>query len=192
MSANPNAITRILADWDSNPKAALEELSPLVYSELRRLAASCLRRERPGHTLQPTALVHEAYLRMVNQNVPGLRQRAHFFGVAARLMRQILVDSARQHAADKRGSGKQNTLDEGLAFSTDAAAQFLDLNRAIEKLKEWDERKCQAIEMRYFGGLKLEEIAAEMGLGLATVKRDLAVAEAYLRRELDTPANREP
>jgi RNA polymerase sigma-70 factor, ECF subfamily len=184
MAPNPD-ITRILAGWDDNPKAALEELSPLVYSELRRLAASYLRRERSGHTLQPTALVHEAYLRMANQSVQGLRERAHFFGVAARLMRQILVDSARQHAADKRGNGKQVTLDEGLSFSTDAAADFLDLNRAIDKLQGWDERKCQVIEMRYFGGLKLEEIAEEMGIGLATVKRDLSIGEAFLRREID-------
>jgi RNA polymerase sigma factor (TIGR02999 family) len=181
-------ITRILAGWEENPRAALEELSPLVYSELRRLAASYLRRERPGHTLQPTALVHEAYLRMVDQKLSGLQHRGHFFGVAARLMRQILVDSARQHSADKRCYGKQIPLDERVAFSSESAGQFLELNEALDKLQVWDERKCQVIEMRYLAGLKLEEIAEVMGIGLATVKRDLAMAEAFLRREMASGA----
>jgi RNA polymerase sigma factor (TIGR02999 family) len=186
MSPNRD-ITGILAGWESDPKAALEELSPLVYSELRRLAAARLRHERPDHTLQPTALVHEAYLRMVDQNLAGLRGRGHFFGVAARLMRQILVDAARQHAADKRGFGRQVTLDERSAFSIGAAAEFLELHQAMEKLEARHERKCRVIELRYFAGLKHEEIAEELSIAPATVKRDLAVAEAFLRRELDAP-----
>ena len=186
MSPNRD-ITGILAGWEDDPKAALEELSPLVYAELRRLARSYLRRERSGHTLTPTALVHEAYLRMVDQNIAGLRQRTHFFGVAARLMRQILVDSARQHAAAKRGGARQVTLDERIAISSEAGAHLLELNQALEKLETWAERKCRVIELRYFAGLKNEEIAAELGIAPATVKRDVAVAEAFLRRELDAP-----
>jgi RNA polymerase sigma factor (TIGR02999 family) len=190
MSPNRD-ITGILAGWEDDPKAALEELSPLVYAELRRLAASYLRRERSGHTLSATALVHESYMRMVDQNVAGLRHRAHFFGVAARLMRQILVDSARRHSANKRGFGKQITLDERVAVSIDAGPHLLELHQALEKLEAWDGRKCRVIELRYFAGLKNEEIALELGISLATMKRDLAVAEAFLRRELLAP-NREP
>jgi RNA polymerase sigma factor (TIGR02999 family) len=187
MAPEPD-ITRILLTWDRNPKAALEELSPLVYSALRTLASSYLRRERPGHTLQPTALVHEAYLRMVGQKAPDMRARAHFYGLAARLMRQILVDSAREHSALKRDGGRRATWDEQISFSLDTASDFIDLNDAIEKLNIWDERKCRVIELRYFGGLSREEIADAMESSLATVKRDLSIGEAFLRRELNKVA----
>jgi len=183
-------ITRILSAWEQDPKKALAELSPLVYSELRKLAASYLRKERGDHTLQPTALVHEAYLRLVRQHTPDMKQRAHFFGLAARLMRQILVDSAREHHSLKRGAGMQVTLDDQLQFSWDSAGQFLDLNEAIERLKEWDIRKYRVTELRYFGGMDREEIAEALDLSLGTVKRDLAIAEAFLRRELGGSSRR--
>lgn len=176
-------ITRILLDWNRDPRAALDRLTPLVYDELRRLASSYLRSQRPGHTLQPTALVHEAYMRLSGQQIDW-QDRGHFFGIAARAMRLILVDSARAHSAEKRGSGRQITLDENLHYSPTDAASFLDLNRAIDALQLWDERKCRVLEMKYFGGLEREQIAASLQVSLATVKRDLSIAEAFLRRAL--------
>ncbi len=177
-------ITRILVEWDQDPHAALEQLTPLVYDELRRLAASCLRRERPGHTLQPTALVHEAYLRLAGQDSIAWKDRGHFFGIAARAMRLILVDSARQHYSQKRGSGKKVQLENEIAYSEGNPEEFLDLNDAIEALKNWDERKCGVLEMKYFGGMEREQIAEALGVSLGTVKRDMAIAEAFLRRAL--------
>jgi RNA polymerase sigma-70 factor, ECF subfamily len=176
-------ITRILLDWNRDPQAALDMLSPLVYSELRRLAASYLRRERPGHTLQPTALVHEAYMRLAGEQIDW-KNRGHFFGIASRAMRYILVDSARAHYSQKRGSGKKVQLTDEIAYTDEKAGEFLDLNNAIEALKHWDERKCAGLEMKYFGGMDREQIAAALGVSVATVKRDLAIAEAFLRREL--------
>ncbi len=177
-------ITRILVEWDRDPRAAFEQLTPLVYDELRRLAASCLRRERPGHTLQPTALVHEAYIKLAGNGAIAWKDRGHFFGIAARLMRQILVDSARQHRAQKRGSGKKAQLEDAIAYAEGQADQFLDLNDAIEALKKWDERKCEVLEMKYFGGMEREQIGEALGVSLGTVKRDLMIAEAFLRRQL--------
>lgn len=176
-------ITRILLEWNRDPRGALDLLSPLVYDELRRLAAGYLRRERPGHTLQPTALVNEAYMRLSGEQI-SWKDRGHFFGIAARAMRLILVDSARAHYAQKRGSGKKVQLDEQMLYADEKAGEFLDLNNAIEALQRWDERKCAALEMKYFGGLDREQIAEALGMSVATVKRDLAIAEAFLRREL--------
>jgi len=183
MPAN-DEITVILQAWERDPKAALEQLTPLVYGELRELAAAYIRRERPDHTLQPTALIHEAWVRLTKQSVPRWKDRAHFFGVAAQIMRQILVDFARQHQAQKRGSGKQIQLDARLPLAASAAADFLALNEAIDKLNAWDGRKAQVIELRYFAGLSRDEIAETLSLTLPTVKRDLSIAEAFLRREL--------
>jgi len=177
-------ITRILQDWDRDPQAAMEQLTPLVYGQLRLLAAACLKQERPGHTLQPTALVHEAYMKLAGQESMDWKDRGHFFGIAARAMRLILVDSARRHFAQKRGSGKRATLDEEIAYSEARAEEFLDLNNAIEALQNWDERKYGVLEMKYFGGLSREEIAEALGVSVGTVTRDLAIAEAFLRREL--------
>lgn len=178
-------ITRILADWDKDPEGSLKKLTPLVYSELRKLAAQYLRRERAHHTLQPTALVHEAWVRLVEQDGLNFQGRTHFFGIAARLMRQVLVDSARKHRAEKRGSGDNVQLDVNLPIPAGAAGDFLDLNEALEKLKACDERKCQVMELRFFGGLEREEIAEALGLSLATVKRDLALGLAFLRAEME-------
>lgn len=177
-------ITRILIDWDQDPDAALDRLTPLVYDELRRIAAGCLRIQRPGHTLQPTALVHEAYLKLAGGESIPWKDRGHFFGIAARAMRCILVDSARKHFSEKRGAGKKVQLGDEIAYAEDRAAEFLDLNDAIEALRQWDERKCVVLEMKYFGGMEREEIAEALRVSLGTVKRDLSISEAFLRRTL--------
>jgi len=180
-----NDITRLLLDWRSGKKAALDELTPLVYQELRKLAVSYLRRDRSDHTLQPTALIHEAYIRMVNQDLPDWKSRTHFFGVASNLMRQILVDHARKHHAAKRGAGlKKVTLEEAVIYSNEKASNLLQLDDALTRLAEFDERKARVIELRYFGGLKVEETAEALGISVATAGRDLRMAEAWLRREL--------
>ena len=183
----PENVTLLLRNWQSGDQSALAQLTPLVYAELRKLATSHMRKEREGHTLQPTALVHEAYMRMVDQDVPAFKNRSHFFAVAAQLMRQIVVDFARKHRSQKQGSGKRTSL-EGREFvaAVDPLARFLDLNHALERLAEFDERKSRVIEMKYFAGLQREEIAEAIGLSVASVKRDLLLGEAWLRRELGT------
>lgn len=182
-------ITAILASWERDPRAALDALAPLVYEELRRMAASYLGRERPGHTLQPTALVHELWLKLAGQPGMSWKDRGHFFGIAARTMRLILVDSARAHFAEKRGGGKRVSLGAEFEFSSEQAGEFLDLSEAIDRLHAWDERKGGVVELKYFGGLSQEEIAAALDVSLGTVKRDLAIAKAFLRRELEGPAS---
>ena len=177
-------ITKLLIDWKGGNAEALNELAPMVYQELRKLAASCLRSDRPDHTLQPTALIHEAYLRLIDQSMPGWQNRSHFFGVAARLMRQVLVDFARSRQSQKRGGGNKVTLNEAVAYSEENSSRLLEINEALDRLAAFDERKCKVIELRYFGGLDREEIAEALGVSLATVKRDLAIAEAWLRREM--------
>jgi RNA polymerase sigma factor (TIGR02999 family) len=177
-------ISRILIDWDKNPEAAIERLTPLIYSELRKLAAQCLRRERSNHTLQPTALVHEAWMRLVDQDCVSIKNRAHFFGIAARLMRQVLVDSARRRGAEKRGSGHIVQLDADLPATEGPVSSLLSLNQALERLKNVDARKCQVLDLRFFGGLEREEIADVLGVSLATVKRDLTLGLAFLRGQI--------
>jgi RNA polymerase sigma factor (TIGR02999 family) len=179
-------ITEILIDWDRDPQAALDRLSPLVYDELRRLAASAMRKQPPSSTLQPTALVHEAYLRLAGSKSIAWKDRGHFFALAARAMRLILVDSARKRVAQKRGAGKKTHLEEQITYHARNASEFLELNSAIEALGEWDSRKRDALELKYFGGLTREEIAESQGVSLGTVKRDLAIAEAFLRRQLSS------
>jgi len=180
-------ITQILLEWDRDPRSAMDRLTPLVYDRLRLLAAAYLKRQRPDHTLQPTALVHEAYMKLVGQQSIAWRDRGHFFGIAARAMRLILVDSARRHFSKKRGSGNQVSLDEEIVYCQERAAEFLDLNHAIEALQKWDERKFSVLEMKYFGGLSREQIAEALNVSLGTVKRDLSIAEAFLKRELSRP-----
>ena len=179
-------ITKLLIDWKGGNAEAFNELAPMVYQELRKLAASCLRSDRPDHTLQPTALIHEAYLRLIDQSMPGWQNRSHFFGVAARLMRQVLVDFARSRQSQKRGGGNKVTLNEAVAYSEANSSRLLEINEALDRLAAFDERKCKVIELRYFGGLDREEIAEALGVSLATVKRDLALAEAWLRREMSS------
>lgn len=180
----PGDITQLLVRWHDGERAALDEITPIVYGELRRLASAYMRRERQEHTLQPTALIHEAYVRLVGQDLPAFNSRTHFFGIAAQIMRQVLVDFARAHKAEKRGSGLRSPLDEAMHLSTEPSADLLDLHEALERLASFDARKAKVIELRYFGGLTREEVAQALDLTLATVKRDLSLGEAWLRREL--------
>ncbi len=180
-----NEITGLLADWSKGDQSALERLVPLVYQELHKLAHSYLRDESPGHTLQPTALIHEAYLRLIDQNIQEWQSRAHFYGVAARLMRQILVEHARSRRAEKRGGGALKlSLDEALHYSREQAAELVALDDALTALAAIDERKCRVIELKYFGGLTVEETAEALGVSIPTVVRDTRMAQAWLHREM--------
>jgi len=163
----------------------LDELTPLVYKELRKLAAAYLRKEVKNHTLQPTALVHEAYLRLVNQQIPNWEGRSHFFGVAARLMRQILVDHARRRQAGKRTALKI-PLDEAVNFQKERDSDLVALDSALKELEKLEPRKCRAVELRYFGGLSIDEIALALKVSPVTVRRDLRMTEAWLRRKMQT------
>jgi RNA polymerase sigma factor (TIGR02999 family) len=184
-TSSPHEVTRLLQDWRNGDRAALEKLTPMVYDELRRLANRYLRAERKGHTLQSTALVHEAYMKMVGYAGPEWENRAHFYGVAARIMRQILIDHARKHQSGKRGAGKQNvSLNEAVVFSKERAADLVALDDALEGLTALDPLKSRIIELRYFGGLNIEEIAEVERLSVSTVRRHMRMAEAWLHREL--------
>ena len=177
-------VTRLLVQWADGDRQAMEDLLPLVYDELRRLAASYLRRENAGHTLQSTALVHEAYLRLVDQDV-SWQSRAHFFGIAAQMMRRILVDHARTKNAAKRGDGAcKVTLDEALLSTESRDVDVLALDRALNKLAELDKQQSQIVELRFFGGLSIEDTAEILKISPATVKRDWAMAKAWLYREM--------
>jgi RNA polymerase sigma factor (TIGR02999 family) len=177
-------VTRLLAQWADGDRKAMEDLLPLVYDELRRLASSYLRRENPGHTLQSTALVHEAYLRLVDQDV-NWQSRAHFFGIAAQMMRRILVDYARAKNAEKRGDGAcKVTLEEGLLSTESRDVDILALDQALTRLAEFDKQQSQIVELRFFGGLSIEDTAEILKVSPATVKRDWAMAKAWLFREM--------
>ena len=183
--SSSHQVTLLLAEWAKGSAKALNELTPLVYSELHQLAASYLRKERNGHTLQPTALVHEAYLRLVDQASPNWQNRSHFYGVAARLMRQILVDHARRrHAGKRMGSSVKVSLDKALGFQKERPVDLLALDISLNALEKIDARKCKAVELRYFGGLSLDEIAQALDVSVITVRRDLKMAEAWLQREM--------
>lgn len=177
-------VTRLLEGWRNGDEVAIARLTPIIYDELWRLAVSCMRDERDDHTLQPTALIHEAYLRLVDQRLPPLADRGHFFGVAAHVMRQVLVDFARKHRAAKRGAGLLVPLDEARPVAIAPSHDLIDLHEALDRLAGVDARKSRVIELRYFGGLSRQEVADCLGVTLATVKRDLTLAEAWLRREL--------
>ena len=181
----PSDVTQLLTDWSQGNQAALEELMPLVYQDLHQRARNYLRRERADHTLQPTALIHEAYLRLVNDSLPEWNGRVHFFAVASRVMRQILVDHARRHRAGKRGSGVADvSLDDALVPARSESADLLALDDALAKLAAFDERKCRVVEMRYFGGCTVEETAQALGIAGITVMREMRLAEAWLRRAM--------
>lgn len=178
-------VTRLLVDWSKGNQAALDELAPLVYQDLHQRARNYLRHERPDHTLQPTALIHEAYLRLVNESLPEWNGRAHFYAVASRVMRQILVDHARRHQAGKRGSGAANvSLDDALVPARSENTDLMALDEALDKLAAFDQRKCRIVEMRYFGGCTVEETAEALGIAGITVMREVRVAEAWLRRTM--------
>ena len=178
-------ITALLLAWNAGNQSALDQLLPVVYDELRVLARSYLRRERADHTLQPTALVHEAYLKLVKGEAVTWQDRAHFFGIAARAMRQILVTHAEAKQAEKRGGDwEKMTLDEAVSFSSDKTVDILAVNEALNTLAKLDERQCQIVEMRFFAGLSIEETAEALSISAATVKRDWDTAKLWLRREL--------
>ncbi len=185
MGADPPGVTELLVEWRSGDRGALDRLMPLIYTELRRLAGAYFKSERPDHTLEPTALVHEAYERLIDADIPW-KDRVHFFAVAARTMRRILVDHARARQRAKRGGDLIRVpLDEERA-GKEPQLDILALDKALEQLRELDERKHALVELRYFAGLKIEECAEVVGVSPATVKRDLATAKAWLSAEMRT------
>ena len=180
-----NEVTQLLCMWSGGDGAALESLMEAVYAELRRLAHSYLRRERPGHTLQSTALVHEAYLRLIDQKNVTWQNRAHFFGIAASMMRRILVDHARSRQASKRGKGVSLlVLDEAIAGSGPRDLNLVALDRALDSLAEIDPQQSRIVELRFFAGLSIEDTAEVLKISPATVKREWAMAKAWLYREM--------
>jgi RNA polymerase sigma factor (TIGR02999 family) len=182
----PNEVTQMLVAWSNGDREALDRLMPVVYRELRRQAARHMRRERSGHTLQATDLIHEAYLRLVDQNNVRWQNRTHFFAMAAQLMRRILVDHARRrHRAKRGGSAIALPLEEGLVVAVEKPeADLLALDEALTRLAALDARQSQIVELRCFSGLSIEETAAVLGVSLTTVKDDLNMAKAWLRREI--------
>jgi len=189
MNTSPTAepeVTRLLVDWGNGDQAALEEVMPLVYKELRKLAHQYLRKERPGHTFMTTDLVHEAYLKLVNQHGVRWQNRAHFFGIAAQLMRRILVDRARHRGRTKRGGGALTVpLEEGAAVLNQSSLTIIALDEALTKLAEVDQRKARIVELRFFGGLSVDETADFTKTSPITVMRDWKMAKAWLHRALN-------
>lgn len=180
------SVTQLLVKWGEGDASSLEKLMPLVYEELRRLANNYLRRERQNHTLQPTALVNEAYLKLVDQKNAHWQNRAQFYGVAAQLMRRILVDHARQHHAEKRGSKQQRlSITSAQAIAQTPEVDVLAVHEALEELKQFDPQQERIVELRFFGGLSIDETAKVLGLGHATVERDWKMARAWLRQKLE-------
>ena len=183
---SPGAVTELLRAWSDGDDGALEQLLPLVEAQLRRLARGYMGRERPGHTLQTTALINEAFLRLTDARRVRWQDRAHFLGISARLMRRVLVDHARTRGYLKRGGGAQRvTLHEGLVTSTDPALDVVALDRALEALAKVDARKSRIVELRFFGGLTVEETAEVLHVSPDTVKRDWRLAKLLLLRELE-------
>jgi len=181
----PKEMTELLIEWSNGDQSALEKLMPLVHEELRRLAHRYMRRERRGHTLQTTALVNEVYLRLVDQKGISFESRAHFFGIAARAMRQILVEYARQRSALKRGGAMERVALEEAALVTDKpSAELIALDEALSELAEFDERLSRMVELRFFGGLSVKETAEVMRVHPNTIVRDWSMAKAWLRRRL--------
>ncbi|MDX6559612.1 MAG: hypothetical protein QOF72_2661, partial [Blastocatellia bacterium] len=184
-SSPPHEITQLLAEWSEGNQAALDKLYPLVYNELRRMAHGYLRRERKGHTLQTTALINEAYLRLVDQKYVHWANRSHFFGISAQIMRRILIDHARRYDYAKRGGGAQRiSLDEVAVVAKERARSLLMLDEALKTLAKIDPRRSEVVELRYFGGLNNEEIARVLKISENTVTRDWNMARAWLYQEL--------
>ena len=178
-------ITQMLVDWGNGDQAALEKLTPLVYTELHRLARRYMGRERPGHTLQTSALVNEAYIRLIDWKKIQWQNRAHFFAVSAQLMRRILVDFARTRNYAKRGGALPNvSLDEATVISREKSGDIVALDDALDSLAQLNERQSRVVELRFFGGLSLEEIAEVLKVSVGTVRRDWSLARAWLHREL--------
>jgi len=187
--AGPQEVTQLLANWSQGDPTALEKLIPLVYKELRHLAHRYMEGQRPDHTLQTTALVNEAYLRLADQSKPNFTNRSHFFAVAAKAMRQILVDYAKAQQSQKRGAGATKVeLDEAALISPEQTSAILDVDEALEKLAVLDSRKAHVVELRYFGGLNQDEIAEVLKISTVTVRRDWVFARAWLYTELHSAA----
>jgi len=182
----PEGVTQLLERWSNGDSAALDILMPLVYEELRRLAGAYLRRERPDHTLQPTALVNEAYLRLANQQDVRWQSRAHFFGIAANLMRQVLVDHARRRATDKRGGAdlERLSITQAERVVNREDVDVLAIDEALERLNEFDPQQARIVELKFFAGLTIEETTEVLNVSHATVERDWKLARAWLKREL--------
>ena len=190
MTPTPHEVTQMLAAWGNGDQAARDQLMPLVYDELHRLAHQYMNRERPGHTLQTSALVNEAFLRLVDQRDVHWQNRAHFFGIAAQMMRRILVDYARNRQYAKRGGdARQVSLDEVAIVSEERAADVVALDDALSGLAEFDLRKSQIVELRFFGGLSIDETAEVLAVSPGTVMRDWTLAKAWLRREMTADGN---
>jgi RNA polymerase sigma-70 factor (ECF subfamily) len=183
-SVSPRRVTQLLAEWSHGDNAALVELTPLVYQELRRLAHHYMEAQRPDHTLQTTALANEAYLRLADQTNPNWQSRAHFFAVAARAMRQILISYARSNRAQKRGGGARIEFDEAAILSPEQSKEIVDLHEALERLGTLDSRKAQVVELKFFGGLNYDEIAEVLKIARMTVRRDWEFAKLWLYTEL--------
>ena len=186
MTPSTRQVTELLAAWGAGDREALDALMPLVYDELRRLARRYMKGERPGNTLQTSALINEAYLRLVNQKEVRWQNRAHFYGIAAQLMRRILVDHARKRRYQKRGGGARRvSLDEALVVSGERAREVVALDEALEAFAAVDARKSRLVELRFFGGLSIEEAAEVLGVSPGTAMRDWTLAKAWLRRALE-------
>jgi RNA polymerase sigma factor (TIGR02999 family) len=185
----PNEVTQLLINWNQGDRAALEELVPLVEVELRRLARHYMARETPGHTLQTSALINEAYIRLIDQQDMPWQNRAHFFGVAAQVMRHILIDHARSHCYAKRGGGARKVpLEEVMIVNEKRAEELVALDDALKELADLDPRKSRIIELRFFGGLSIEETAEALKISRITVTREWRSAKAWLRREMNQSA----
>ena len=192
MEPAPNQVTELLTAWSRGDQSALDQLIPLVYGELHRLAKRCLRRERPGHVLQTTALVNEAYLRLTGAQTVRWQNRAHFFAISAGLMRRILVDFARSRNVQKRGGEAQRvSLDEALAVAIEPDTDLVALDDALTALARLDERKSRVVEMKFFGGLSVEETAEVLKISPETVMRDWKMAKVWLLRQLNGEAKDE-
>jgi RNA polymerase sigma factor (TIGR02999 family) len=181
---DPGNVTKLLLDWREGDESALDRLTPIIYDDLLRLAKARLRAEARQCTIQPTALVHESYLRLADQTRLECESRAHFYSIAANVMRRVLIDYARKRNAQKRGAGIRITLKTGMDLAENRSPDTLTLDEALTKLAAFDERKSRAIELKYFGGMTTEEIGAVLGISVATVGRELRVGQAWLRREL--------
>lgn len=185
MTPSPSNVTQMLHDWSNGDREVFDKLVPVVYEELRRQAARYLRRERPGHTLQTTALIHEAYIRLIDQKNVHWQNRAHFFAIAAQLMRRILVDHARSRQAAKRGgSDIKLPLEEAMMVSAGREVDLVALDEALERLAAIDPQQSRVVELKFFSGLSVEETAEVLRVSPRTVKRDWNVAKAWLRREI--------
>lgn len=185
MTPSPNEVTELLVEWSNGSQAALEKLMPLVYEELHRLAHRYMGHERPGHTLQTSGLVNEAYLRLIDQNRVQWQNRGHFFAIAAQMMRRVLVDYARNRQYAKHGGGARRvSFDDARMFSPDRASDVVALDEALNELAAFDPRKSQIVELRFFGGLSIEEAAEVLNVSPGTVMRDWTLAKAWLRRAI--------